>query len=61
MRDAAVLIVAGVNEGGRREIVGVSVAMSEAEPHWRTFLQSLTQRGLHGVELIISDDHAGLK
>ena len=36
-------------------------ALSEAEVHWRSFLQSLTQRGLHGVELIIADDHAGLK
>jgi len=41
--------------------LGVSVALSEAEVHWRTFLQSLTQRGLHGVELIISDAHAGLQ
>lgn len=35
--------------------------MSEAEAHWRAFLQSLQQRGLRGVELIVSDDHAGLK
>jgi transposase-like protein len=61
VRDAAVLIAAGVNEAGKREVLGVSVALSEAEVHWRSFLQSLTQRGLHGVELIISDDHAGLK
>jgi len=61
VRDVAVLIAAGVNEAGKREVLGVSVALSEAEVHWRSFLQSLTQRGLHGVELIISDDHAGLK
>lgn len=61
MRDAAVLIAAGVDEAGKREVLGVSVALSEAEVHWRTFLQSLTKRGLHGVERIISDNHAGLK
>jgi len=61
VRDAAVLIATGVNEQGKRDVLGVSVSLSEAEVHWRTFLQSLTQRGLHGVELIISDDHAGLK
>jgi len=61
VRDAAVLIATGVNEQGKRDILGVSTSLSEAEVHWRTFLQSLTQRGLHGVELIISDDHAGLK
>jgi putative transposase len=38
----------------------VSVALSEAEVHWRTFLDSLIRRGLKGVKLIISDDHAGL-
>lgn len=61
VQDAAILIAMGINEAGKREILGVSVALSEAEVHWRTFLQSLTQRGLHGVELIISDAHAGLQ
>ena len=61
VRDAAVLIAVGVNEAGKREVLGVSVALSEQEVHWRSFLQSLTQRGLHGVELIISDAHAGLR
>ena len=61
VRDAAVLIATGVNEAGKREVLGVSVALSEREVHWRSFLQSLTQRGLHGVELIISDAHAGLR
>ena len=61
VRDAAVLIAVGVNEEGKREVLGVSVALSEQEVHWRSFLQSLTQRGLHGVELIISDAHAGLR
>ena len=61
VRDGAVLIAVGVNEEGKREVLGVSVALSEQEVHWRSFLQSLTQRGLHGVELITSDAHAGLQ
>ena len=61
MRDAAVLIAAGVNWEGRREILGVSVALNEQEIHWRDFMQSLVQRGLQGVRLIISDAHTGLR
>ena len=61
VRDAAVLIAAGVNQAGKREILGVSVALSEQEVHWRSFLQSLVQRGLRGLRLIISDAHAGLQ
>jgi putative transposase len=61
VRDAAVLIAVAVNKEGKREVLGVSVALSEQEVHWRSFLQSLTQRGLHGVELITSDAHAGLQ
>ncbi len=60
VRDAAVLIASGVDEHGRRAVLGVSVALSEQEVHWRTFLQSLLERGLRGVELIISDAHGGL-
>jgi transposase-like protein len=59
--DCAVLLALGVNPDGKRVLLGVSVALSEAEVHWRTFLQSLCQRGLCGVEFIVSDDHAGLK
>lgn len=59
--DCAVLIAKGVNEDGKREVLGVSVSLSEAEVHWRSFLQSLVQRGLHGIELIISDAHLGLR
>lgn len=59
--DSAVLIAYGIAESGKREILGVSVSLSEAEIHWRTFLESLVTRGLHGVELIVSDAHAGLK
>ncbi len=61
VRDAAVLIAVGVNMEGKREVLGVSVALSEAEVHWRTFLQSLVTRGLSGVELIVSDGHTGLQ
>lgn len=57
----AVLIAAAVGEDGRRSVLGVSVSLSEAEVHWRDFLASVQERGLHGVKLIVSDDHAGLK
>jgi len=56
----AVLWAAGIDEEGKRDVLGVSVALSEAEVHWRTFLKSLVERGLHGLQLIVSDDHAGL-
>jgi putative transposase len=61
LRDCAVLIAIGILENGHRSVLGVSVSLSEAEVHWRAFLQSLIDRGLHGVQLIVSDDHAGLK
>lgn len=59
--DCAVLIAVGVNEQGQRQVLGVSVALSEHELHWRDFLLSLQKRGLHGVKLIVSDAHSGLK
>jgi transposase-like protein len=61
IRDAAVLLAAGVDEQGKRHILGVSVLLSEREVHWPTFLQDLVARGLQGVQLIISDAHAGLQ
>ena len=57
----AVLMAFGVDESGRRTVLGVSVSLSEAEVHWRDFFASLQARGLSGVRLLISDDHAGLK
>jgi transposase-like protein len=42
-------------------LLGVSVSLSEADVHWRTFLAGLQERGLYGVQLIVSDDHGGLK
>lgn len=59
--DCAVLVAIGITADGKRRVLGVSVALSEAEVHWRTFLNSLIGRGLRGVKLIVSDDHAGLK
>jgi len=59
--DQAVLVAYGVNLFGKREVLGASVSLSEAEVHWRGFLESLQKRGLSGVKLITSDDHAGLK
>jgi putative transposase len=59
--DSAVLTAIGINGRGYREILGVSVALSEAEVHWKNFLSDLQRRGLQGTELFVSDDHAGLK
>jgi len=59
--DLAVLSAVGVNPQGKREILGVSVSLSEHEAHWRAFLESLKKRGLAGVQLITSDNHAGLR
>jgi putative transposase len=61
VRHLAVLVAVGVNPQGKREILGVSVSLSEHEVHWRAFLESLKARGLGGVQLITSDDHAGLR
>ena len=61
VRDAGILIATGVSKSGKREILGVSVALSEAEVHWRQFMESLVNRGLHGIQLIISDAHSGMK
>lgn len=61
LRDCAVLIALGVHPDGKRRILGVSVALSEAEVQWRSFMQGLVQRGLCGVQFITSDDHVGLQ
>jgi putative transposase len=57
----AVIIAVAVNTDGRREVLGMKVGASEAEPFWTEFLRSLTRRGLRGVKLVISDAHEGLK
>lgn len=61
VQDAAILMASGVKRDGKRTILGVSVSLSEAKAHWRVFLEGLIKRGLHGVQLIISDDHAGME
>jgi len=60
VRDAAVLVATGVTPAGERQVLGVSVSLSEHESHWKAFLQGLKDRGLHGIQLVISDDHTGL-
>ena len=57
----AVLIAVGLDLLGHRSVLGVSVSLSEAEVHWRDFLGSLQDRGLHGVRYVVSDNHAGLR
>lgn len=61
VRDAAILMACGVKRDGKRSILGISVSLSEAEAHWRAFLEGLVKRGLQGVRLIISDDHTGME
>lgn len=60
VRSRAVLIAVGINEEGRRCVLGVELANRESASSWRTFLEGLRARGLHGVEFVVSDDHAGL-
>lgn len=61
VRSQAVLIAIGVNEDGRRCILAVEAANRESTSSWREFLLQLKQRGLCGVEFVVSDDHEGLK
>jgi len=51
----------GVHESGYREVIGLDVGEAETEAFWRSFLRSLVERGLTGVQLVVSDAHAGLK
>jgi transposase-like protein len=57
----AVIVAVGVNRDGRREVLGMDIGASEAEPFWTDFLRKLTRRGLRGVKLVISDGHEGIK
>jgi putative transposase len=57
----AVIIAVGVNGDGRREVLGMDIGASEAEPFWTAFLRKLAHRGLRGVKLVISDSHEGIK
>ena len=56
----AIVIATGLRADGHREVLGLDVGDSENETFWREFLTSLTDRGLAGVRLVISDAHAGL-
>ena len=60
LRDCAVLIAIGIGTDGKRSVLGVSVALSEAEVHWRDFSSSLLACGLHGTRFIVSDAHPGI-
>jgi putative transposase len=57
----AVIIAVAVNSDGRREVLGMDIGPSEAEPFWTEFLRKLARRGLRGVKLVISDAHEGIK
>jgi putative transposase len=57
----AAIIAVGVNSDGRREVLGMEIGTSEAEPIWTEFLRKLTRRGLRGVKLVVSDAHEGIK
>ena len=57
----AAIIAVAVNTEGKREIVGLHIGPSEAEPFWTSFLRDLVRRGLSGVKLVVSDAHEGLK
>lgn len=61
VKKLAVLWGIGITSDGRREVLGISVSLSEAEVHWRDYLKGLTSRGLTGVKYVVSDGHEGLK
>jgi putative transposase len=61
IRSQAVLVAIGIDWDGRRNVLGVDLANRESSSSWKTFLQGLKERGLHGVEFVVSDDHEGLK
>src|SRR5919201_380641 len=60
VRATSALIVSGVNEQGLREVLGLWLGDSESEGTWADMFASLKRRGLRGVEVLVSDDHAGL-
>jgi putative transposase len=61
IRSLAVLIAIGINWEGQRQVLAVDLANRESQGSWKDFLLRLKQRGLSGVEFVVSDDHAGLK
>ena len=61
IRSQAVLLAVAIGWDGRRSILGVELANRESRSSWRDFLLGLKERGLHGVEFVVADDHAGLR
>ena len=61
IRSQAVLVAVAVGWDGRRSVLGVELANRESRSSWRDFLLGLKERGLHGVEFVVADDHAGLR
>ena len=57
----AVLVAIGIDRDGRRQVLAVELANRESRSSWKDFLLGLKERGLHGVEFVVADDHAGLK
>jgi len=60
VRSTSVLMALGINEEGHREVLGLHLGDSESEATWSQFFRALKQRGLSGVDLVVSDDHLGL-
>ena len=61
VRQRAVLVALGVDAQGKRHILGVELARGESRASWTAFVSGLVERGLHGVELVASDQHEGLR
>ena len=61
IQSQAVLIAIGINGEGRRQVLGVKLSNRESHSSWKAFVTGLKTRGLHGVEFVVSDDHAGIK
>lgn len=61
VRSKALVVAYAVHEHGYREVIGIDVGATESKSFWREFLRGLVARGLHGVELVVSDAHQGLK
>ena len=61
IRSQAVMVAIGIDWEGRRCVLSVELANRESASSWKNFVLGLKQRGLSGVELVVSDDHAGLR
>ena len=61
IQSQAVFIALGINEEGRRQVLGVELSNRESQSSWTTFVKGLKTRGLQGVEFVVFDDHAGIK